>query len=251
MNERTIFGIKIHNITFNEGLDNIKAYLNGENLKVIYTPNTEIVMAAKEDESLKNLINNGDMVTPDGIGLIYAGRLKGKPLKERVTGYDLSMGILDIANKSGYSLYLLGGKPGVGESAVENIKRDYKDIKISGHHHGYFKGSHNGNVSHQEEIDIIKDINDKNPDIIFVGLGFPGQELWINSNRDKIKAKLAIGNGGVIDILAGNSKRAPDIFIKLGLEWLYRLLKEPSRIKRQIALPKFMLKVIFSKDIIK
>ncbi len=250
MNKRTIFGININNITFEEAMENIRGYLSGETLKVIYTPNTEIVMAAKDDENLKSLINNGDMVTADGIGLIYAGKIKNKPIKERVTGFDLSMGILNIANENGYSLYLLGGKPGIGDLALENIKREYSGIKIVGNHHGYFQGSHNGNPAHMEELDLIKNINDNIPDIIFVGLGFPGQENWINSNRDKIKSKLIIGNGGVIDILAGNAKRAPDIFIKLGLEWFYRLLKEPSRIKRQMALPKFMIKVIFSKDVI-
>lgn len=250
MDKRTIFGIEIDNISFEEAIEKIKGYLKSDRLKVIYTPNTEIVMAAKDNEDLKVLINKGDMVTADGIGLIYAGKIKNKPLKGRVTGFDLSMKILDIANQNGYSLYLLGGKPGVAELANEKIENDYRGVKISGHHHGYFKGSHNGNSGHQEELDLIKDINNSNTDIIFVGLGFPGQEKWIDNNRNKINAKLIIGNGGVIDILAGNSKRAPDIFIKLGLEWLYRLLKEPSRIKRQIVLPKFMLKVIFSKDVI-
>lgn len=250
MDKRTIFGVNIHNITFEEAIGNIKEYLKGDTLKVIYTPNTEIVMAAKDDEGLKLLINSGDMVTADGIGLIYAGKIKNKPIRERVTGFDLSMGILDIANDNGYSLYVLGGKPGVGDMATKNIGRDYSGIKIAGSHHGYFLGSHNGNPDHLEELDLIKDINDKDPDIIFVGLGFPGQENWINSNREKIKSKLIIGNGGVIDILAGNAKRAPDIFIKLGLEWFYRLCKEPSRIKRQMALPRFMINVIFSKDVI-
>lgn len=251
MNKRTIFGVDIHNITFEEAVEKIKEYLKGETLKVIYTPNTEIVMAAKENEGLKEIINNGDMITPDGIGLIYAGKIKNKIIKERVTGFDLSMSILDLANENGYSLYLLGGKPGVAELASENIKKDYNNIKLLGYHHGYFKGSHNGNPDSQEEISLIEDINKIKPDIIFLGLGFPGQEYWINSNRNKLKSKLIIGNGGVIDILAGNAKRAPDIFIKLGLEWFYRLIKEPSRIKRQIVLPKFMIKVIFSKDVIK
>lgn len=251
MEKRTIFGVCIHNISFKEAVEHIREYLEGEKLKVIYTPNTEIVMAAKDDESLKNLINSANMITADGIGLIYAGKIKNKPIKERVTGYDLSMSILDIANEKGYSLYLLGGKPGVAELASERLRDEYRGIKIAGHHHGYFKGSHNDHQGHEEELAIIEEINRARADIVFVGLGFPGQEKWIASNREKLKSKLLIGNGGVIDILAGNAKRAPDIFIKLGLEWFYRLLKEPSRIKRQIVLPKFILKVIFSKDVIK
>lgn len=251
MNKRIIFGIEIDNISFEEAVEEMKIYLRGQTLRVIYTPNTEIIMVAKDDNYLKNLINSGDMVTPDGIGLIYAGKIKGKPIKERVTGFDLSMKLLDIANEEGHSLYLLGSKPGVGECAAENIKKAYENIDIVGSHHGYFKGSHNGNPDHEEEIELIEDINQKKPDIIFVGLGFPGQEKWIDNNKDKIHSKLIIGNGGVIDILAGNSKRAPNLFIKLNLEWFYRLLKEPSRIKRQMALPKFIFNVIFSKDVIK
>ncbi len=251
MNKRIIFGVEIDNLSFEEAVGQIKKYLKGETLKVIYTPNTEIVMSAKEDLKLRALINRGDMITADGIGLIYAGKIKGKGIKERVTGYDLSMAMLDIANLENYSLYLLGGKPGVVEKAAENIENKYSNINICGHHHGYFKGSHNGNKGNQEEIELLDDINIKKPDIIFVGLGFPGQEKWIDSNRDGINGKLIIGNGGVIDILAGNSKRAPEIFIKLNLEWFYRLVKEPSRIKRQMALPKFILNVIFSKDVVK
>lgn len=251
MDTSTIFGIEIDNITFEEAIDKIGRYLKEDTLRVIYTPNTEIVMAAKEDEDLKSLINNGDMVTPDGIGLIYAAKIKRKPLKARVTGFDLSMGILEISDREHYNLYLLGGKDGVAKLASENIKDTYKGINISGYHHGYFKGSHNENQDNDEELKVVEEINSKNPDIIFVGLGFPGQENWISKNRHRLKGKIIIGNGGVMDILAGNSKRAPDIFIKLGLEWFYRLVKEPSRIKRQIALPKFMLKVLFSKDIIK
>lgn len=250
MDKRTIFGVNIDNISFEEAIDKIKEYLKGDRTKVIYTPNTEIIMAAKDDENLKRLINSGNMVTADGIGLIYAGKIKNKPIKERVTGYDLSMAILDIANQDKYGLYLLGGRPGVSELAIRKIESDYKGIKIAGHHHGYFKGSHNNHKDHEEEATIIEEINKSKAHIIFVGLGFPGQEKWIDANRDKINARLVIGNGGVIDILAGNAKRAPDIFIKLGLEWFYRLIKEPSRIKRQIVLPKFILKVIFSKDVI-
>lgn len=246
-----IFGVKIHNLTFDEAAKQVENYLKGNELKAIYTPNTEIVMGAKDDKKFKELINKGDLITADGIGLIYASRIKKKPLKERVTGYYISLKLLDIANENNYSLYLLGGKDGVAKLAAENIKKTYSNIKIAGYHHGYFKGSHNGHKNHEEEVQIIKDINSSNPDIIFVGLGFPKQETWIDANKENIKSKVIIGNGGVMDILSGNTKSAPKIFEKLGLEWFYRLIKEPSRIKRQVVLPKFMFKVLFSKDVVK
>lgn len=250
MSSIKIFGVKIHNTTLTETTELVKNYLLGNSLKVIYTPNTEIVMAAKDDNNLKNLINSGDLVIPDGIGLIYASRIKKKPLKERVTGFDTSIKLLDIANENGYSLYLLGGKDGVAKIAAENIRDKYPNINIAGFHHGFFKGSHLGLKDMEEEKRIIEEINNLNPDIIFVGLGFPKQEIWIDANKDKIKGKVIIGNGGVIDILSGNAKRAPEIYQKLGLEWFYRLIKNPSRIKRQTALPKFMIKVLLSKDVI-
>lgn len=246
-----IFGTKVHNTTLEEATKTIELYLKSEKLNVIYTPNTEIIMSAKDDENLKRLLNDGDLVTADGIGLVYGAKIKKRPLKERVTGFDMSINMLKIANENNYSLYLLGGKDGIAKDAVNNIKKDYPNVKISGYHHGYFKGSHTGDLDSEDENNIINEINSKSPDIIFVGLGFPKQEIWIDSNKDKIKSRVIIGNGGVMDILSGNAKRAPDIYQKLGLEWLYRLVQEPSRIKRQMVIPKFMFKVIFGKDVVR
>lgn len=246
-----IFGVKIHNITFDEAVKEVETYLEGNQLRAIYTPNPEIVMGAKEDNRLRELLNKGDLITADGIGLIYASRVKKRPLKERVTGLDLSIKLLNMANENNYSLYLLGGKDGVAKTAAENIKKDYPNIRIAGYHHGYFKGSHTGYNSHEEEMEVIEDINHSNPDIIFVGLGFPRQEIWIDSNKEKIRGKVIIGNGGVMDILSGNLKKTPEFIRKIGLEWLHRLIREPSRIKRQMVIPKFMLKVLFSRDVIK
>ena len=171
MKNRSIYGINIDNLSFEEAVERIEDFLKGDRTNVIYTPNTEIIMQAKDDEGLKELINKGDMVTADGIGLIYAGRIKKKPIKERVTGYDLSMSMLNIADEKGYSLYLLGGKPGVAEIASENVKEKYKNIRLAGYHHGYFPGSHNGKPGSPEEMELIRHINEKNPDIIFVEIG--------------------------------------------------------------------------------
>ncbi len=250
MESINIFGVRIDNIRMDDAVKVLEDYLKGDRLNTIYTPNTEIVMKAKEDENIRGIINSGDLVTPDGIGLIYGSRIRKKPLRERVTGFDLSINLLEMANENGYSLFLLGGKDGVAKKAGENIKKDYPNIRIVGYHHGYFEGSHRGVYDSQEERTIIHSINKVEPDIIFVGLGFPGQEIWIYNNRDRLRSKVIIGNGGTLDILAGNMKRAPEIFQRLGLEWFYRLLREPSRIKRQIALPKFILSVLFTKDVV-
>ncbi len=207
-------------------------------------------MAARKSIRLRDEVNKGTYVIPDGIGLLHGARLRGVEIRERVTGYDTSMELLRIANDNGYSLFLIGGREGVAEEAAMNIQRDYPGIRIAGHHHGYFKGTHTNSPGEEEER-VIELIHKSKADIIFVGFGFPRQEVWINSHMDNLGVKVAIGNGGVIDILAGRAKRAPEIFIKLGLEWLYRLISDPSRIKRQIVLPLFLIRVMLEKDSIK
>ncbi len=169
-----------------------------------------------------------------------------------MAGYDLSVNMLKIADEQGLKLFVVGGKPGVAETAMRNIQEKYPGVKIAGSMHGYFKGAHLGMDGHEEELEVIEKINKAEPHILFVGFGAKKQEQWIEYNRDKINAGIIIGNGGTLDVLAGNVNRAPDIFIKLGLEWFYRLMKEPKRITRQVLLPIFMLNVLFGgRDIVK
>lgn len=243
-----ILGVNIDKLTFKDAEERVKSFLNSNTINTIYTPNTEIVMEARKDNEFKELLNKGDLVIADGIGLIYASKIKKKALPERVTGVDLSMRILHIANENNYSIFLVGGKPGVASKAAQNIKKEYPNINVVGHHHGYFKGTHTGYKGHEEEIQVINEINESKPDIVFVGFGAPKQEKWIDENKEKLKCKVIIGNGGTVDILAGTVKKAPDIFRRLGLEWFYRLMKDPRRIKRQMVLPLFALIVLFSKD---
>ncbi len=243
----SIFGVEIHNTTLDILIEELTESLKKNRSISIFTPNTEIVMEAKKSKEKREILNSASYVIPDGIGLIYGAKLRNIELKERVTGYDTSMALLDIANKNAYGLYLLGGKEGVSERAAGALRKSYPGIRITGSHHGYFKGTHLGKEQSLEEKSIIDEIKANNTDILFVGFGFPRQEKWINDNIDKTGVKIAIGNGGVIDILAGDAKRAPDFFIRMGLEWLYRLFKEPSRIKRQMVLPLFIIQVLINK----
>ena len=247
MEKIKIFGVEIFNIDNKECEKILRDFLKTEGLKKIYTPNTEIVMAAKRDENLRHLINSGDLILADGIGLIYASKMRKKPLKERVTGFDTSIKLLELADEMGLNLYFLGGKEGVAEDAAKSVNEKYKNLHVAAYHNGYFNSRIDGETS-LEEKKIIEEINANDIDIIFVGFGFPRQEKWIDEFKDDLKAKVIIGNGGVLDILSGRANRAPEIFIKLGLEWLYRLIKNPSRIKRQIDLPKFLLAVMRDKN---
>ncbi|AOT73232.1 N-acetylmannosaminyltransferase [Geosporobacter ferrireducens] len=239
MNRVEIMGVPIDAVDMPKAVDQAVAFFQQENLQVIYTPNTEIVMAAQQDPILLDAIKAANLVIPDGIGLIYASKILNKGLKERVTGVDLMGEVLSYCNQHGKSIYILGGKPGIAEVACKNIQIKFPEICISGFNDGYFQEN--------ETAAVIEKINQSNVDILFVGLGAPKQEKWIFQYRDKLKAKIAMGVGGGVDIWAGTVKRAPEVYQKLGLEWFYRLLKEPWRYKRMMSLPKFMIKVLFSK----
>ncbi|CDZ74519.1 Glycosyl transferase, WecB/TagA/CpsF family [Peptoniphilus sp. ING2-D1G] len=251
MNKISIFGVDVLNIDFKQAVEMVKNLLKEDKFHYIVTPNTEIVFNAKDDPKILNIINSADMSIADGIGLIYGSRIRKKPLKERVTGFDLSMEILNICEEEGYSLYLLGTKPEIVKRAYEKLREERPKLNIVGYNDGFFKGAHIGYAGNEEEQRVIEEINTLKPDVIFLGLGYPKQEIWIDANKDKLNTRLIIGNGGVIDVIAGDVKRAPDIFIKLNLEWFYRLLSDPSRIKRQIAIPKFLIRVLLDKDSVK
>ncbi|HZJ76619.1 MAG TPA: WecB/TagA/CpsF family glycosyltransferase [Oscillospiraceae bacterium] len=239
--QQNILNIKFDVVDEKKALDKLVRFLNEDSsMKEVYTPNPEIVMLAQEDGELFKILNNADLVLADGIGLIIASKLKGLRLKHRVTGVDTMDKLLQYCEKNQKSFFMFGGKPGIAELACRNIKAKYKNIKVAGCHHGYFDT--------KDETRIINKINNAKPDILFVCLGAPKQEKWINRNKDKLNCKLAMGVGGSVDVYAGVAKRAPVIFRKLGLEWFYRLLKEPWRFKRMLVLPKFLVKFVFTKN---
>ncbi len=236
-----MYGLPIDVVTLESAFERFKQLLDRSVFSFICTPNTEIVMVARKDEELKEILKSSDMNIPDGIGLVIASKIHKLGLIERVTGVDMMEKMLEFCNYSRKSIYILGGKPGVAEMAVHNIKEKYSNIKVEGYKHGYFNGD--------EEKEIIKNINKISPDILFVALGAPRQEKWIYNHRKDLNVKIAMGVGGGVDIWAGTAKRAPQVFRILGLEWFYRLLKEPWRFKRMLILPKFMIQVLKSKDI--
>ncbi len=236
-----IYGVPIDIVNLEGAFEWFKQLLDRSGFSFICTPNTEIVMAARDDEELKSVLKTSDMNIPDGIGLIIASKLHKLGLIERVTGVDLMQEILEFCDYSRKSIYILGGKPGVAEKAIENIKDKYSNINVKGYRDGYFK--------EDDEKEVIDTINNLAPDVLFVCLGAPKQEKWMYKHRRSLSVKVAMGVGGSVDIWAGTAKRAPKVFIVLGLEWFYRLIKEPWRIKRMMNLPKFMIQVLKSKDI--
>ena len=229
-----ILGVKVNKLSMKEAVEKASTLLNTDCLSTIYTPNSEIILYASENSEFTDVINSADMVVPDGIGVVYGSKILGNPLRERVAGFDLVCNLFEVMAKEGKSVYLLGAKPGVAEKAAENLQKKYSGLVIAGTHDGYFK----------DDEEVIKDINNASPDFLMVCLGFPKQEMWIYNNREKLNAKLAIGAGGCLDVFAGTVQRAPQFYCDHGIEWLYRLIKQPSRFMRMLALPKFGFKVI-------
>ena len=234
-----ILGVNIGRLDMETAFETAKAYLEDDGFHCIYTPNSEIVMSAYKNPEFRQVINKADMRTADGIGLVYAAKIQGTPLKERVAGFDLVMKLLEALPDLGKSAYFFGSAPGVADEAKAKLEEMFPGINICGTANGFFDEA--------REKEIIAEINEKKPDLLLVCLGSPKQENWINTHRDELNCRLAMGVGGTLDVIAGRVQRAPKIFIKLGLEWFYRLLKQPSRIGRMMALPKFLFTVIGKK----
>lgn len=237
MKKTNILGVNVDKVTYNEAVENIMRMLNEPDNHMVFTPNSEIILMAYKDESFCDILNSADLLTADGIGVVYASKIVGNPVPERVAGFDVACGVIDEISQSGHRLFLFGGKPGVAEQAAEYLKEEYPLINIVGTRDGYFE---------PEETDsIISEINRSGADLVFVCLGAPKQEHWIYENRDRLNCHVMMGVGGTLDVLAGTAERAPEAWCDLGLEWLYRLIKQPSRFFRMTALPKFALTVLF------
>lgn len=235
MKREYIMGVGFDPVSPKQALERVATFLREEKTRTVVTPNPEILNNAEKNEELNLALNNADLVLADGIGVIYAAKILGLPIKERVTGVDLMTEILKLLGATGGSYYLLGAKPGYAEKACENINRMFRGIRCAGVTDGYF--------SDKEESKILDKINDARPDVLFIGLGSPKQELWAERNRRFLNTKICMSIGGAIDVFSGKVQRAPKWVSKIGFEWLYRAIRQPSRFKRIAKLPPFLFKV--------
>lgn len=237
MNKVNILGVHVDMVSIDEAAKLIMEFFDSDGLHAVYTPNSEIIMRAYRDGEFAKLLNRADLLTADGIGVVYASKMLKKPIKERAAGYDIARVVLGKINDTGHKLFLFGGKPGVAEEAKEKLLSEYSNLNIVGLRNGYFNP--------EEEAEIVEEINASGADIVFVCLGAPKQEEWIDRHREELNVRVAMGIGGSLDVFAGRVERAPEFFCKTGLEWFYRLCKEPWRIGRMMDLPKFAFTVLF------
>ncbi len=234
-----ILGIPVDNITMTEAVKKSGEFLAENVVHSIYTPNAEILMAALRDPQLRNILVNADMLVADGAGVVLASKILGHSVAEKVSGVDLIHELFEAYARKKLRCFLFGSKPGVAEEAAVKIIADYPGIIIAGCQNGYF-------TADQDE-EIVNAINNAHADILLVALGAPKQEKWISEHKAKLNVKICMGVGGAIDVISGRVRLAPDFFRRNGLEWLYRLYKEPRRARRMLDLPRFMIRVIWSR----
>ena len=224
-------GVSFDDLTLEEAIERGAALAQGPGFSYVVTPNPEIVNMARQEKAYADILNGASLVLPDGIGVVHAARILGCPLRERVPGIDFATGLLARLEVSGGRLFLLGAKPGVAEQAAANLKARYPALTICGVNDGYFK----------DAAPVVEKLKAARADVVFVCLGAPKQERWMAQYGPDTGAHLMVGLGGVLDVYAGNVKRAPELWQTLGLEWFYRLLHQPSRIGRMAKLPLFLV----------
>ncbi len=237
MTKENILGIDVSVTSYEDLKEAINEDIEKKKKSFIVAINPEKVLKARKNQELKDLLNKASYAIPDGVGIIYASKIKKGQIKSRITGIDCMDMLCGLASDKGYKVFLYGAKKEVIEKAKIKLEEKYKQIKIVGTIDGYEK----------DEEKIVKQINESKADIIFVALGSPKQENWIMEHMEKLNVSIFQGVGGSFDVISGNIKRAPLWMQKAGLEWLYRLIKEPKRIFRQLKLVKFLFLIIFSK----
>ncbi len=206
----------------------------------VVTVNTEFVMEARRNSAFREVINSAALVVADGIGIVWATRLGKTPVPERITGTDTIMALAKRCARSGYRLYLLGAAPGVAEQAGARLRAIAPGLEIA--------GTYAGSPAPGEEDGILERLHVANADVLCVAYGAPAQELWIKRNLARLPVAVAMGVGGAFDFLSGRQRRAPRLMQRLGLEWLYRLYREPWRWRRMLAIPRFMMIVLIKRN---
>lgn len=235
----TVLNVSIDNVIMSEAVAKLEQFIAEKTPHLVATANAEMVMLAQQDNELAAILANADLVVPDGAGVVWAARHQGYTMVERVAGYDLAQNLLAQAAVKGYRVFLFGSQPDIVEKAKTVAVQRYPGLCIIGTRHGFFTA--------EDEPAIIQEITAVKPDILLAAIGVPKQEKWLAKNLKKLNVPVCMGVGGTLDVMAGAVKRAPLWMQRTSLEWLFRLLCQPQRAIRMLALPRFALKVILGK----
>ncbi|KIL40637.1 N-acetylmannosaminyltransferase [Gordoniibacillus kamchatkensis] len=236
----SIYGVRVSRLNMRQTVDYLTETIERGVPQQVVTANPIILMAGLDNSSFMQTLREAELVVPDGTGLVWAASHIGQPVAERVAGYDLIHELMKVGSPRGWKVYLLGAAPGIAEAAAEKLESLYPGIRIVGCRDGFFPAS--------EDDDVIADVTAAAPHLLLVARATNNQDPWIGKYKDRLRVPVMMGVGGSFDVLAGRVKRAPLFFQRLRLEWLYRLLREPSRLPRMLVLPKFVLKVLRDKE---
>lgn len=235
----SLFGINVSKMDMDETVDYIIEAIRYEKAHQVVTINPIMMMAALEQPEFMAIMKEAELIVPDGTGVVWAARYKGTPVAERVAGIDLFHRLMAAGTQFGWRVFLLGASPEVNVKAAEKLRELYPGIEIVGRRDGYF--------TVDEDDEVVAEIVAARPQLLFVASQLDRQEPWIHRYREQLNIPVMMGVGGSFDVIAGHVKRAPVFYQKLHLEWLYRLLKEPKRALRMLALPKFVIRVMRSR----
>lgn len=236
-----ILGIGIHAITMADAVETLTCWIESRvRAQVVVCP-VYTVMLCQQDEALHHVLDHAGLVTPDGMPLVLLGRLLGRPQVERVYGPDLMLAFCDHAARSGYRHFFYGGAQGVAEQLAATLTARFPGLQVAGTYSPPFR-----DLTTEESAEVRRIINDAKPDVVWVGLGSPKQDLWIASNREEIEAPVMIGVGAAFDFITGRVPQAPRWMQRSSLEWLFRLVTEPRRLWRRYLIfnPLFVLLVV-------
>ena len=233
-----LLGLNIDDYTFEESIRTAKELIDGSKVSQVVTINPEMFGEAEKNNDFANIVKEAEMVIPDGIGVKIALKLTGKKA-QRIAGIDFAKKLLQESALSGIPVGIVGSKEDVIVKAVENLQNEISGLNIVYYHNGYF----------DNDSEIYEELKSKSPKLILVALGSPKQEFFIYNAKKVLNPCLMVGIGGSLDVWSGNVKRAPKAFQKLGLEWLYRTVTQPSRLKRIFpTIPMFLIKVLCNKS---
>lgn len=235
----SILGVMIDMVTMQEAVARMEEFIAERRPRLVATANAEMVMAARQDAELKQILASAALVVPDGAGVVWAARRQGHPRQERVAGCDLAQALLAQAAAKGYKVFFFGGSPGIAEAASRAARASFPGLNIVGIRNGFFAPEDDGA--------IVETIRSARPDILLAALGVPKQEKWLFAHGDVLDVPVLMGVGGSFDVMAGIVRRAPLWMQQAGLEWLYRLARQPQRFVRMLALPRFVVAVLRGK----